>query len=416
MVIACEHASENPIFEELGKDTSKSEEDFRIIWKLYYISLLGNIIRENCCETKEAKEIVIELEKYRLIPIKGIKGALLNVKQYFEQYIKNPDITIAIPDGPSVNYSTAIPSEHESQMKNIDINATITKIDNVIGNAKLKIWLLFDRLDVTFSQPVVEEPAIRALFRTYIDISKFQNIKLKIFLRDDIWERITRREGFREQSHITRSVTIDWDEPSLMNLLIRRVLSNECIANYLNCNVAEIFKDYKAQNKIFYKFFPLTVESGENQSKTFKWIINRIQDAKQKSAPRELIQMVNRAKEEELKLIETGQSKSENSVAFSSSCLKKAYSLVSKTKVETFFAEYADLRFALEAFKFGKSVYSGELLVKKLTKSAKKINLPVEDIIQRLIDIGFLQETDKGESYKIPFLFKPYLKIKQGKE
>src|SRR5690606_29211793 len=98
-----------------------------------------------------------------------------------------------------------------------------------LRQAGYQAWVLLDRLDVAFAENVeLESNALRALFRVYLDLLALSNVKLKIFLRTDIWARIT-SEGFREASHITRHVTITWNRSSLLNLVVKRAVHNETI-------------------------------------------------------------------------------------------------------------------------------------------------------------------------------------------
>ena len=80
--------------------------------------------------------------------------------------------------------------------------------DGALREAGVSIWLLLDRLDVAFAESLaLERNALRALFRVYLDLAAFDSISLKIFLRTDIWDQIT-KEGFREASHISKRVTL----------------------------------------------------------------------------------------------------------------------------------------------------------------------------------------------------------------
>ena len=89
------------------------------------------------------------------------------------------------------------------------------------------VWVLFDRLDVAFFESHdLERNALRALFRVYRDFAAHERVKLKIFLRSDIWRRIV-EGGFREASHIVRVAILDWTPASLLNLIVRRLLSND---------------------------------------------------------------------------------------------------------------------------------------------------------------------------------------------
>jgi hypothetical protein len=90
--------------------------------------------------------------------------------------------------------------------------------NTALSNTNIHAWVLLDRLDVAFAEkPELETNALRALFRVYLDLLALSNVTLKIFLRTDIWTRIT-TQGFREASHITRHVTISWNESSLLML------------------------------------------------------------------------------------------------------------------------------------------------------------------------------------------------------
>jgi hypothetical protein len=97
----------------------------------------------------------------------------------------------------------------------------------------LNLWLILDRLDVAFAETEeLEANALKALFMVYADFREYDRLDIKIFLRSDIWGRVT-REGLREASHIADQVTIKWeDKQALLNLIIRRCLRNDAIRDY----------------------------------------------------------------------------------------------------------------------------------------------------------------------------------------
>ena len=86
--------------------------------------------------------------------------------------------------------------------------------------------------------------------RVYSDIRNYDSISLKIFIREDIWKRIT-YASFREASHITRFVVLGWGRLSLLNLLMRRALSNDLIVGEFGINTEEVLKDASAQEALF---------------------------------------------------------------------------------------------------------------------------------------------------------------------
>jgi hypothetical protein len=63
-------------------------------------------------------------------------------------------------------------------------------------------------------------------------------------------------EGFREASHIERSLTIEWKEADILNLVVRPILANESIRTFNSADKREILSDAKNQEKFLYKVFP----------------------------------------------------------------------------------------------------------------------------------------------------------------
>jgi len=151
----------------------------------------------------------------------------------------------------------------------------------------------------------LETNALRALFKAYLDLSQFTEIKIKIFLRDDIWQKIT-KEGFREASHITKYQNLSWTRESLLNLLIRRILDNSELISQYNLNKEEILSDISLQEQLFYRLFPEQIDVGSRKPKTIEWVLSRTKDGKGINTPRELIQLFSHAKTIELKKLENG--------------------------------------------------------------------------------------------------------------
>jgi hypothetical protein len=129
-----------------------------------------------------------------------------------------------------------------------------------------ELWICIDRLDVAFEENVsLERNALRALFKTYLDLRSYAHVRFKIFLRSDIWKRLT-AEGFREASHIvTRALTISWDSESLLNLVIRRLLqSDDLTRNYLE-DRQTVLGSLEAQRRLFYRVFPRQIDVGKKK-------------------------------------------------------------------------------------------------------------------------------------------------------
>ena len=273
-------------------------------------------------------------------------------------------------------------------------------------------WILLDRLDVAFAETdELEQNALRALFRTYLDMQEFSRLRLKIFLRSDIWTRLT-RAGFREASHLTRFVTIAWDRTSLLNLIVRRALQNEKLCHLYSVD-EELLSSTADQETLFYWIFPDQVESGSNKPKTLDWLLSHTQDSSKETAPRELIHLLNCIRDTQYRKLELGETAPENDQLFTRTAIKEGMPEVSKTRLEqTLYAEYPNLREYCEKLRGDKSAQTAESLANIWTLERSE----ALKIARKLVEVGFFEERVVKDQtiYWVPFLYRDALELVQG--
>lgn len=328
--------------------------------------------------------------------------------------IESVEAGATLDGGVSGKISFRTPSETQRRDGYSSVDELFEILNIYLGAINVDFWVLCDRLDVAFEQSLeLEKNALRALFKVYLDLEEFENISLKIFLRNDIWNRIT-KEGFREASHITRTTNIEWSTNNLLNLIVVRSLENQEIINELGINPDDIRADFEKQKDYYYTLFPSQVDVGEKQSDTFDWIISRVRDGLGYVAPRELIHYYNQAVLEERREQDISSDKAEPPNIVSRQAIKKSTFEISKVKLEqTIFAEYPMLREHIMSFENQKAEHTLETASNVWgVDMAKAKSLAVQ-----LSEIGFIdQKIFKNDSQlKIPFLYRPYLNIVQGK-
>ena len=101
-----------------------------------------------------------------------------------------------------------------SKNSKVSIYELLSEINDYLVSEKKTVWLLLDKIDELFPNKAnVRKECIEGLFLAYIDfVSRYSNIKLKIFLRTDIWNTLS----FVNKSHLTDKTTIiTWHEDSL---------------------------------------------------------------------------------------------------------------------------------------------------------------------------------------------------------
>jgi hypothetical protein len=82
------------------------------------------------------------------------------------------------------------PDEKQGEQK-VSVEAALGLLNECLTESGKTVWVAMDRLDEAFQGfPEIELPALRALFRTYLDLLEFSRIRMKLFVRRDLFARI----------------------------------------------------------------------------------------------------------------------------------------------------------------------------------------------------------------------------------
>ena len=416
-------SAENPrgatVFHNLSSEPPASEREFIELWKIYIVCLCSKHIVEAGFSNPDAKLLLRKLADAGLVHQGGLAGILRAVRRFVAvRFARLPKTTtrgveINPTSGvftPQITHQYEDAAEDEVEELTDDL---LTLVDKAFKAQGEKLWILFDRLDVAFLESRdLEANAIRALFRTYSDLRAYDSISLKLFVRLDIWKRITER-GFAEESHITRSITISWNSASLLNLTVLRLIRNPSICAFYGQSPGEILSGFDERQKFFYRVFPQKVDSGTNKSDTFDWILGRTRDGTQLNTPRELIHFLGELRDEQIKRLERAESVPQNGMLFDRSVFKQALLPVSIARLhQTLYAEYPETKTHIEALRIEKTLQSLESLALLWGTSVDS----ARDIASKLVAIGLFEQRGSKEQpmYWVPFLYRDALEMVQG--
>ena len=390
-------AAENPrgatVFSELMVDPPVGEQGFRSLWKLYFLCLVGHFLRSLNPLPDPGQHVLRTLEEAHLLPREAtLSGMLRSVLDYIRGVESvglglELDKTTGVPSGILGKISLREPTATLRDAGHISVDELLKQADIALEKARIRLWLLLDRLDVAFpDSPALEGNAMRALFRVYLDLVGMKALDLKIFLRTDIWSRISYSgtQAFPEASHISRHTTISWSSQSLLNLLIRRFLHNEIVKKTYNVDPSIVLGDTAKQMDLFARIFP--------PQANLDWILSHLRDGTRKSAPRELIHFLHCAKNIQSRKLELGGIEPGKETLFDVTSLRQSLPEVSTTRFElTLCAEYPLLRQYLVRLK-------GESTQFTLQALANLWHVAVEEattITDSLLEVGFFEK--KGE-------------------
>ncbi|WP_422036423.1 P-loop ATPase, Sll1717 family [Reyranella sp.] len=420
-------AGENPrgqtVFRDLGSEPPTSEVEFIALWKLYLATIIAQRLREFSIKNAHANVAYKALEDAKLLEREfTLKGVLRRAQDYAKRIIQAE----AIEGGIELDPATQMPSgvigrivlkEPTSDLRTagfISADTLLAELDKAVAEAGFGIWVLLDRLDVAFTENhQLEANALRALIRVYADIRSLDHISLKIFLREDIWKRIT-VGGFREATHIVKVVVLDWTEPALLNLIMRRLLSNQILLSEFGIDRIDVLQDSRKQDALFARLFPPQVDQGARKLTTFKWVIGRCRDGTGKTAPREVIYLLNCVRDEEIKRLEQGGLAPSDDQLFDRSVFKLALPTVSNYRLQQYlYAEYPSERPYLEKLA-GEKAEQTPAALSAIWKTDERTAI---ERATGLVEVGFFEKrgTRDEPTFWVPFLYRDALGLIQGK-
>ena len=410
------------LFATLVSTPPATEREFVSLWKLYIASLLHSALVDFGVHRDSVERLEKALVREGLVKgTRTLAGLLQTVRRYITGFFRpkavegsvNVDPLTQMPVGftGKITFSEPATPDHDPELQSVD--GLLELANEALTGAGVHVWVLLDRLDVAFAEkPDLESNALRALFRAYLDLGALSNVTLKIFLRTDIWSRIT-AQGFREASHITRHLTVNWNRNSLLNLVVRRSIHNLSLRETYGVTEDLARQPVEKQESLFFRLCPEQVDVGPNKPNTFDWLLTRTRDGSKLNAPRELIHFLNSLREVQVKRVEVGEPVPDGEQLFSRPAFKDALPEVSKVRLEqTLYAEYLELKDRLEKLRGEKTSQTVGTLAGIWGVSREEATLKANE----LAAVGFFEKRGaiQDPEYWVPFLYRDGLDLVQG--
>ena len=383
---------DNRNLQQIKNQEKFSYEDF---WEIYIglkiAEKLGEAGYTSDGELGNVLRALDEQKDWRLLPV---------FRTIWEYCIGDPPSSGKLSYG---SFSIEIGSSNED----FDAELLLRNEQDLLTENNETIWLLLDRIDELESKdPEKRKELIEALFRTQLTfLGKFDNIRLKIFLRTDIWGEL----NFVNKSHVSdKRIELNWDDTQLLKMINKRMLQSDLVREYVegsigtDINVKNIENfDQGSQKEIFYSVFEDTVYPGEREAELFDWMTSRIKDGHGGKYPRELISFCNEAVREEIRKEEHPEDR-----LIEGYSVRDAYDTVSNQRVNTYLSEFPDLAEHFDRFD---NKNTAEYSYNDLYAMFEDLEPSPKNAIDRMVDIGFFK-TDRDEEgnrvYEIPRLYR----------
>lgn len=409
LVSATSHHGD-PAFKRAFSDVNVpvNEERLKESWLVYLINILWPKLQEqfpNDCENLEQK---LRQNKLVIDSPSLWRRALFSLKRA----LRKTELRGEVIDPNGYTYAGQVvlgsDSEIESELQYVDYNSIFEDINLILSKNNMKLWILLDRLDEAFDKNV-ESVALRSLLLAFKEVMHYRRVKIKIFIRNDIYDLVTKKDEFNALSHIHAKAnrTLKWSDDKLLHLLVERFMTNNIFKDYLiSKDILE--EDIRRDPQLFLQVvFPPQVNVGQRKPTTFRWIIGRITDGQNNMTPRDLISFIENARSIQIEKWQTKGNEELATYLIGPEALTEAWNIVSDDKIQTqLYAEYKDLRDHLEKFRKSRSEHNADSLGELLGNDWKAI-------LAELEFVGFIQK--RGNTWKIPLLYRPGLEIIQGK-
>jgi hypothetical protein len=412
VVIPAFNPSGSPIFQRLTDHGPLEEGEYNAFWKAFILALVGNWVLKYNSSSRHAslrqldqllKGLDLRSENDAPQPVfsKIIDkiGHLFRWKSAEMGFQSNVDGSFTFT--PKVEFG----GEERQRTNDVSVETALRLLDRCLSDVKKTAWVAIDRLDEAFQgYPDIEIPALRALFRSYLDLTEFEHIRLKLFVRRDLFSRIV-AGGFVNLTHVNAmKIDVIWDEDDLLSLLCRRIRQNSDFMSRLKVRSSN-------DRALFGSIFPEQVDQGTRRPLTWDWMMSRIRDGNGIKPPRNLIDLVSMAKDAQLRREDREPRQYEpGKPVIEAESLRRALGQLSDTRVnDTLLAEARNQAPMVERFRRGKAEHNDESLAKLLGVEVQGVRTAVRP----LIELGLLEEI--GGTFKVPMLYRGGLEITQGK-
>lgn len=204
---------------------------YRYLWELYILYRIALVLKENFSSIPSEVESIIRdvIDAFSTGSSRPTIFELLESnKKTLGLKLESSKIGIPVPEiyfsvEPVSN--TILESESKESFVNIDIAKK--RINDFLTEQNTVLFVLLDNLDdfVIKDEYETQKQIIEALLICHKNYSPLSSIKLKLFLRSDLYERIDKSALGGLKTH-SKSVLMEWNDEDIREFIARRILYN----------------------------------------------------------------------------------------------------------------------------------------------------------------------------------------------
>ncbi|MFN7501278.1 MAG: ParA family protein [Dolichospermum sp.] len=312
-------------------------------------------------------------------------------------------------------------SEYNEALLELSTNSKLSEIvndaiNNIIhGEAKKesqKIWFLYDDLDEDFPEAgEVRQSALSGLFQLVqsCDANRLTEIRFKIFLREDIWNRLI----FDNKSHFTgRDIILQWTRVDFLRLALRQSIQspkfNNLVRRFSPIAVESIDQTNEDEiDKALELLWGSRRRTGNKAKYVSRWVYERLTDSSGTTFPRSLSILLTGAKEQELSYQGKSSIQPPTDRLLRSKSLEIGLKKASEKRCDEIKNEYSHLIKFFDSLKQKSALLPKEELHSIWQESAQDIAdfEEFEKFASFLTEIGIIEWRERDKRYKFADIY-----------
>ena len=390
------------LFKRLINQVDADDEGiYRDIFLAYMVGLAGNYLVKTFSDTAD----VAALEE-------GIRSCGLMVdepsphsvwRRVLSRIRPQLGTTIVVSDGDGSPGAPNRQASGDALLVSLDtLEGLLDLIYAALERLNLRMWILFDRLDEAFpDRRDVEVAALRGLLRAHLDVCSFgMRLRPKLFLRLDIFDRITQKEGFVNATHL-RTTRITWDSDAILHMIALRVTAGAEQQELVSPAVKDMLTTSTGRRRLCRSLFPRRMENLD----PLVWLLLVTVDATREFNPRNVLTLLRSAQLAEIQIAmrnRAGMSARRDTFVLSPRALQQGYRQLSLARMQdTLYAESTIARTYIEKLR-GRAVrFTQAEIAERLGVTGEEL----EEVLRVLRYIGFLRKNEGV--FIVPPLYRP---------
>lgn len=292
------------------------------------------------------------------------------------------------------------------------LKRSLEEIDKYYQGQDVVVTIIYDALDRIVA-PKDRGRYVSALINMwYMNENTMQNIRSKIFLRKDIYDReVNVPDKVKLKNY---SVTIAWDYDQLFAMIWKRAISrSDQVKDMYEKNVLKQIRrvsglgaiptvNEEDNRKMLAALIGVKMGSG-NKASTYNWFKNRLSDTQGTIVPRSMIDIFARAAAKEIEMQNEGAQNAGKSI-IRPKCFEDVFPEVSEKRVVDLKEEFQEYAGFFDSLK--DTVRKSPVDEETLSDALRRCDFPKpKDEISNLINIGVLREYRRRQSDPIRYHF-----------